>query len=110
MLVRMKTQIGGYRNGVEWPAAGTVVEIVDHEGADLIAAGLAEEAPEDATAEFVAPDSFADPAGGAVYQPAQATPDGPVAETEPNKGPADATKRGKPARAPRRVTAKTPKK
>lgn len=78
MRVRMKVHISGFRNGVEWPDKGAVIEIRDIEGADLIAAGYAEEAP-DASTEFVAPDTFADPAGGAVYQPAEAAPD----ESEP---------------------------
>lgn len=77
MLVRMKSNIGGFRNGIEWPPIGTVIEIVDHEAADLVAAGYAEEAPHDATAEFVAPNTFADPTGGTIYQSAQAPPDEP---------------------------------
>lgn len=39
MLVELKTQISGTRDGVDWPAAGTVVDLP--EGADLVAAGLA---------------------------------------------------------------------
>ncbi len=44
MHVRMKVKIGGYRNGEEWPDRGGVLEVPDHEGADLILAGYAEEA------------------------------------------------------------------
>ena len=56
MRIRMKQNITGTRNGLEWPAVGTVIEIRDNEGADLIAAGLAEEAP-DEDPEFAAPNS-----------------------------------------------------
>ena len=44
MLVRMKQYISGYRDGVPWPLKGGTVEVPDHEGADLIANGYAEEA------------------------------------------------------------------
>lgn len=44
MRVRMTTKIGGFRNGEEWPDKGAVIEVPDHEGRDLIAAGYAEEA------------------------------------------------------------------
>jgi len=39
MLVELKTQISGTRDGVDWPAAGSIVDLP--EGADLVAAGLA---------------------------------------------------------------------
>lgn len=42
MKVRMKEQILGLRNGQRWPAPGGVVEVLDHEGARLIARGSAE--------------------------------------------------------------------
>lgn len=44
MRVTMKTRIGGYRNGQEWPAPGGHIDVPDHEGRDLIAAGYAEAA------------------------------------------------------------------
>lgn len=44
MFVELKTQISGTRNGVDWPPAGTVVDLP--EGADLVAAGLAVPADE----------------------------------------------------------------
>lgn len=44
MQVRMRKHITGTRNGVEWPPVGGVVEVPDHEAADLILAGHAEEA------------------------------------------------------------------
>lgn len=46
MLVQMKTQIGGYRNGEAWPAPGGLVDLPAHEAADMIANGYAEEAPD----------------------------------------------------------------
>lgn len=50
MLVRMNRQITGYRNGEEWPAPGGTIEVPDHEGADLVRAGLATAAnPEEVT-------------------------------------------------------------
>ena len=48
--VRMRVAISGTRNGVPWPAAGGVVELPDGEAAALLAAGLAEPAPEEAEA------------------------------------------------------------
>lgn len=83
MLIKLKSHIGGFRNGVEWPPAGTIIEIPDHEAADLIAATYAEEAPADATVEYVAPVIFADPDGGPVYQSAQAPADEPIDDGEP---------------------------
>lgn len=37
----MNVSISGTRNGVPWPDKGEVVEVGDHEGADMCAAGLA---------------------------------------------------------------------
>lgn len=45
MRVTMKTRIGGFRNGQEWPAPGGHLDVPDHEARDLIAAGYAEAAP-----------------------------------------------------------------
>lgn len=44
MRVTMKTRIGGFRNGQEWPAPGDHIDVPDHEARDLIAAGYAEAA------------------------------------------------------------------
>lgn len=41
MRVQMNTKIGGFRDGVEWPAAGGVIDVPAHEAADLIANGYA---------------------------------------------------------------------
>lgn len=43
MRVQMTTHIGGYRDGEEWPNIGGVIDVPDHEAADLIAAGYAKE-------------------------------------------------------------------
>lgn len=77
MLVRMKTKIGGYRNGAEWPNRGGTLDVPDNEGRDLVAAGYAEEARDvthnegcvpaadndDPPAEEVDEDATADAAG-----------------------------------------------
>lgn len=74
MLVRMRSNIGGYRNGEEWPRRGGTLDVPDHEGRDLIAAGHAEEArdaapidqDDHATVDHDAPPAAhddADPAG-----------------------------------------------
>lgn len=56
MLIRMKTNITGYRNGEPWPGPGELLECSDSEAADLIANGYAaatdsEETDADATAD-----------------------------------------------------------
>lgn len=43
--VLMKVDMSGTRNGVEWPRSGSVVELPDHEGAKLCAAGIATPLP-----------------------------------------------------------------
>lgn len=42
MKVRMKVQISGQRNGVEWPTRGSVIDLPDDEAAGYCAAGMAE--------------------------------------------------------------------
>ena len=46
MRVQMNTKIGGYRDGVEWPQKGGVIDVPDHEAAGLIANGYATPADE----------------------------------------------------------------
>lgn len=41
MRVRMTKHITGYRNGVEWPEVGGVIDVPDHEARDLIGNGYA---------------------------------------------------------------------
>ena len=41
MHVRLIVSISGTRNGVEWPPAGTPIDLPDAEAAQMIAAGLA---------------------------------------------------------------------
>lgn len=43
MKVRMKVSMSGTRNGQPWPARGEMLECSDAEGADLVAANLAEQ-------------------------------------------------------------------
>lgn len=45
MLVRMKTRIGGYRNGEPWPAPGGTIDVPAHEAHGLIANGYASLVP-----------------------------------------------------------------
>ena len=47
MKVRMKVQIIGLRNNQRWPAPGSVVDLLDAEGAKLCARGDAEPVVED---------------------------------------------------------------
>jgi hypothetical protein len=44
MLVTMRTQISGTRDGERWPPPGETIEVPDPEGFDLIRADLAEQA------------------------------------------------------------------
>ena len=47
MLVRMRIQISGTRNGVDWPAPGDTIDVTETEAMDLVGAELADivEAP-----------------------------------------------------------------
>ena len=47
MRVQMKTKIGGYRDGVEWPDKGGVIDVPAHEADGLIANGYAVVAPDE---------------------------------------------------------------
>lgn len=51
MLVRMRVQVSGMRNGAEWPPSGSVVELPDAEAAQYCAAGMAEPVTTFAAAE-----------------------------------------------------------
>lgn len=51
MRVQMKTRIGGFRNGEEWPAPGGVIDVPDAEADSLIANGYARPAPDEPTDE-----------------------------------------------------------
>lgn len=51
MKVRMKRQISGTRDGVDWPAPGCDLVVPDDEGASLCALGMAEPVAEPARAE-----------------------------------------------------------
>ena len=42
--IKLKIQISGTRDGVEWPEPGTVIDVPAEEAASLIAIGAAEEA------------------------------------------------------------------
>lgn len=52
MLVRMKVQVSGSRNGVAWPPAETEIEVPYPEGRDLILAELAEPVDEKTAEEL----------------------------------------------------------
>jgi len=53
MRVKMQLQITGTRNGAYWPASGVEVDLPDHEGAKMCAAGSAVPVVETATAPKV---------------------------------------------------------
>lgn len=57
MLVRMKTQISGTRDGEYWPPKGALIDFTDVDEAQaLIAAGVAEEVTADELDQAVAED------------------------------------------------------
>lgn len=78
MKVRMRKHIGGYRDGVEWPEVGDVIDVPDDEAAHLIAAGYADEHEEPHADESAAP-ADPDPAthgGSGAPEPADPDPTG----------------------------------
>lgn len=87
MHVRMRKHITGARNGLAWPNVGELIELPDHEAADMIANGYAEEAPhatpaaDDVEAAPTVDDHTPD---GADDDPAPADDPGP-AEADPVK-------------------------
>lgn len=96
MRVEMIQHITGTRDGVEWPLAGGTIDLPDHEATDLIGAGLAKEATDEA-----APAPADEPTGdGPDEAPAE---DGDAAPAvEPDVEPVEAPKpkrarRAKPA-------------
>lgn len=60
--IKLKVQISGTRNGEEWPAPGTVVDLPDDEAAALIAAGLAVEPDDEEAAVAPAAEETSEPA------------------------------------------------
>lgn len=76
MLVRMKTNITGFRNGVEWPAVGGTLEVPDDEAASLIANGYAEEAT-DGSSPATADDAADDASAPSVEDGGEVPADGP---------------------------------
>ena len=69
MKVKMKTRIAGYHpgpdgNSVAWPDAGTELELPDHEGAKLVAAGLAEPVVDKKEEKAVVPEHSEKRGGG----------------------------------------------
>jgi len=79
MRVEMKAHITGTRDGVEWPTVGGTIDLPDHEAADLIGAGLAKEATDEAV------EAEADPTG-----------DGPDEAPAEDSDPADPTEQDEP--------------
>lgn len=89
--IKLKVQISGTRNGEEWPAPGTVVDLPEDEAATLIAAGLAVE-PDDAEEAAVvqpAEETATAPGDEATAQ----APAGDEAATAPAAGVETATKK-----------------
>lgn len=94
MRVVMLTQISGFRDGVEWPPAGSAIDVPDHEAADLIHAGYAEEAPDAPTPD---PAAVPEAEDGDAAAPAEVG-DAP-AEAEPVVAPAKPVGRTRKAKA-----------
>lgn len=76
MLVRMKTNITGFRNGVEWPAVGGTLEVPDDEAASLIANGYAEKAT-DGSSPTATDDTADDASAPTAEDGGEAPADGP---------------------------------
>lgn len=76
MLVRMKTKIGGYRDGLEWPDAGDTIDVPDHEATSLILNRYAE--------AMEAPDAVQDsqPHADSDDQPDRGQADDPAADSD----------------------------
>jgi hypothetical protein len=79
MNVTMKVQISGTRDGQDWPAPGTSIDLPDDEAAQLLALGLATEGSDDD--HQPATDSDSAPA---------ASPAEPEADTDSDSAPAAA--------------------
>jgi len=89
MQVRMIQHIGGFRNGEPWPEAGGLIDVPDHEGADLIGAGYAKAVTDEAT-----PDTPGTGDGEGDQAP---TADGDKADaTEPIRKPRGTVKKAAP--------------
>lgn len=94
MRVVMLTQISGFRDGVEWPPAGSALDVPAHEAADLIRAGYAKEATDAPTPD---PAPVVEAEDGDAAAPAE---DGDApAETGPVVGPAKPARRTRKAKA-----------
>lgn len=51
MKIRMRVEITGTRDGIEWPGIGAEIVVPDDEGAHLCSVGMAEPIAEPAKAE-----------------------------------------------------------
>jgi hypothetical protein len=49
--IKLKVDLTGTRNGVDWPARGEEFEVPDEEGRELCASGIAEPVKEDPKTE-----------------------------------------------------------
>lgn len=111
MRVEMKTKIGGYRDGVEWPDKGGVIDVPAHEADGLIANGYAVVAPDEIEEDVDADqgqavDGDGDASADAAGDPAGADDAG--AETPAGDEAAAADAAAKPRKpAAKRVSAKT---
>jgi hypothetical protein len=45
MLIRLKVDVSGTRNGLEWPPRGSVIDLPDAEAAEYCASGMAVPVP-----------------------------------------------------------------
>ena len=89
MRVEMIQHITGTRDGLEWPLKGGTIDLPDHEAADLIGAGLAKEATDEAI------EDEADPTG-----------DGPDEAPAEDSDEADPAEQDEPAPEPVKTPAK----
>jgi hypothetical protein len=70
MLVTMRTQIGGFRNGSPWPEPGGTIDVPEHEALGLIAQRYA----------IAAEERHDDPSTGDDDDPSTEDSDGPSTE------------------------------
>jgi hypothetical protein len=73
MRVEMIQHITGTRDGLEWPLKGGTIDLPDHEAADLIGAGLAKEATDEAIEDEADPTGD-EPAPEPVKTPSKKAP------------------------------------
>lgn len=101
MLVTMRTQISGTRDGERWPPPGEDIDVPDAEGWDLIRAELADQAAQAEPGQLPGRPPAPEPAPEATAPPGTevAVPEAPAAaeDGEPGTGDSADTGQGEPA-------------